>query len=201
MATKRCFKCCKEKELSEFGNNKKTRDGLRGKCRQCVNEQHAKLYQVKKKHYESGGYKIPDTKMCIHCKTVMAIDEFHINIDSKDRHDSVCRQCAKKKMGKWYIKNKGYTRNYGLRRRYGITSDEYNEILNLQNGVCKICKNKERVVDKRTNTIKALAVDHNHTTGRIRGLICQKCNTTISRVNESVELLRTMAKYLEECND
>ena len=80
-------------------------------------------------------------------------------------------------------------RNSRLKYRYGITLDEYNEMLKNQNGVCAICKLSEK--DKN------LAVDHDHITGQVRGLLCRDCNESIGKFKHSFEILRNAASYLE----
>ncbi len=64
-----------------------------------------------------------------------------------------------------------------------------------QGGVCAICGLPEtRVVKGKLNR---LAVDHDHTTGRVRGLLCFRCNTCLGRFEDNVELLRAAEAYLE----
>lgn len=83
-----------------------------------------------------------------------------------------------------------------LRRNYGITVDEYDEMLYKQNGVCKICGGIETSSNKWG--IKRLAVDHNHDTGKVRGLLCNNCNRGLGLLKDSTELLSNAIKYLKE---
>lgn len=73
-----------------------------------------------------------------------------------------------------------------------------NEKLKLQNYVCAICEKPESSFDSRTNTLRRLAVDHCHTSGKIRDLLCWRCNGTIGKIEEDLELLHKMIKYLEK---
>lgn len=82
-------------------------------------------------------------------------------------------------------------RNDDLVRRYGITEAGYNELLANQGGVCAICRRPETLV--RRGLLSPLMVDHDHSTGRVRGLICSRCNlglawleATPGRVDELV---------------
>jgi hypothetical protein len=70
----------------------------------------------------------------------------------------------------WFANHPGYQRAYGLKRRYGITVEEYDELLSQQEGRCAICY---RIVEE------TLCVDHNHVTGKIRGLLCTRCNRSL----------------------
>jgi hypothetical protein len=86
-------------------------------------------------------------------------------------------------------------RRKGLWEKYKITLDEYQILYKKQNGVCAICSKTTNGRGKENNT---LAVDHNHQTGKIRGLLCTNCNTGIGNLRDSVELLTKAIKYLEE---
>lgn len=77
-----------------------------------------------------------------------------------------------------------------FRRNYGITLQAYNELVLSQGGRCKICANYP--MGK-----KRLSVDHDHKTGRVRGLLCDKCNMAIGLVDECPERLRGLIRYLE----
>lgn len=79
-----------------------------------------------------------------------------------------------------------------LRKKYGISLVEYNEILLRQNNACAICL--ETKVDKiRTN----MCVDHDHRTGKVRGILCFMCNKGLGHFKDSPTLLRLGAAYLE----
>ena len=83
-----------------------------------------------------------------------------------------------------------------LKRYYGITKDQYFEMHERQNGVCVICDKPEVSVDKKTQKIRRLAVDHCHTTGKIRGLLCGSCNKALGSFKDSIELLNKAINYL-----
>ena len=85
---------------------------------------------------------------------------------------------------------KEYKRNDHLKRRYGITLDQWNEMFSEQGGCCAICNKHQSELKKN------LAVDHNHTTGEIRKLLCSNCNTAIGLLNEDTELLLNAIEYL-----
>ena len=83
-----------------------------------------------------------------------------------------------------------------LRLFYGITEDEYDGMLKDQNGTCKNCKQLETSTNR--GTIRRLAVDHNHVTGKVRGLLCARCNLILGKANDSVALLQGLIEYLKE---
>jgi len=75
-------------------------------------------------------------------------------------------------------------------KQYGITIEQYEEMFRKQRGLCAICKKPE---DKFR-----LAVDHNHITGKVRGLLCHNCNPAIGKFNHDVILLSRALKYLKK---
>ena len=77
-----------------------------------------------------------------------------------------------------------------LKRRYGITLEQYEAMLESQNGKCAICKGD-------CLTGRNLAVDHDHETGKVRGLLCSKCNQGLGQLN-NIELLQRAIDYLKE---
>ena len=85
-----------------------------------------------------------------------------------------------------------------LLRRFEISMDDYNRMLEAQGGVCAICKHPE--THKRNGKLKAMAVDHSHKTGAIRGLLCCDCNTGIGKLKDSVNVLSNAIDYLRKHN-
>lgn len=83
-----------------------------------------------------------------------------------------------------------------LRREYGVTLEQYNEMLKKQGGVCRICKQGETALDQLGN-VRTLSVDHCHSTGVIRGLLCLRCNRVLGMVEDQPWLLKMMAMYVE----
>lgn len=78
----------------------------------------------------------------------------------------------------------------GLKLKFGINFDQYEAMLHEQDYVCIICKKKD-------NCGRDLAVDHNHITGKIRGLLCTDCNTGLGLFDDNVELLEKAINYLK----
>ena len=83
-----------------------------------------------------------------------------------------------------------YARDYYYKVHYGITIEIYNQLLKSQNHRCAICGNK------RKKGQRAFAVDHDHKTGAVRGILCAPCNTLLGLAKDSRTLLATAIKYL-----
>lgn len=146
---------------------------------------------------------------------------------AKDGYQSICKTCQCYKTREWYQANKKYAiekrkerwrankdeeiakvakwqrdnpekiKGYHLKRKYGITLTEYSRLLKAQNNKCKICNKEESAVDRKNGKLRDLAVDHNHQTSKIRGLLCTKCNTAIGLLEHNLFTLRAAINYLE----
>ena len=95
----------------------------------------------------------------------------------------------------WRKDNPRKSRSIDLKKMFGISIEQYEEMLHAQGGVCKICGETERRVDgvgRYTN----LCVDHCHSTGRIRGLLCTRCNRGIGLFGDKLEIVEMAATYL-----
>lgn len=75
-----------------------------------------------------------------------------------------------------------------MKRKYGITLQEYNLMLEVQEGLCAICRRKDN---------RRLAVDHCHATKRVRGLLCSSCNVSVGRFDDDPERLQRAIEYLQ----
>lgn len=84
-------------------------------------------------------------------------------------------------------------------KQYGITYEEYSVVLALQGGLCAICKGDEIV--KRGNKPVRLSVDHDHHTGKVRGLLCQRCNSLLGFAQDDISILRGAIDYLARHQD
>lgn len=80
-------------------------------------------------------------------------------------------------------------------KRYGLTLEAYDSMVQSQNGKCAVCRKESSGQQKR------LHVDHNHTTGKIRGLLCSVCNTVLGLVKENTAVLAAATKYLRRYNE
>lgn len=82
-----------------------------------------------------------------------------------------------------------------LRNKFNLTLQEYETLLIAQNGVCALCHRPERV--RVAGKVRRLSVDHDHVTGKVRGLLCMRCNTLLGYADEAVETLLRAVDYLK----
>src|SRR5262245_9011246 len=80
-------------------------------------------------------------------------------------------------------------------KRHGLTVRDYMDLYDAQKGVCAICGHPEYI--ERGDRSKLLAIDHNHETGEVRGLLCGLCNSLIGMADESTRILQGAIDYLE----
>lgn len=126
---------------------------------------------------------IVEAKECSKCGEVKPAGDFYARKKGTVGLYSACKSCL----------NAAVTvdarRNRFLKSRYGITLDTYNEMLASQGGVCKVCKGPP--MHRGT-----YHVDHDHETGKVRGLLCHKCNVALGMVGDSTALLMRLAEYV-----
>ena len=97
---------------------------------------------------------------------------------------------------KQHAMSKDAQRHYGLKRHYGITLTEYAAMYTTQNGKCAICGQPETTIVH--GKVRDMSVDHCHTTGRIRELLCNACNHVLGEAKENKDTLRAAIAYLEK---
>ncbi len=98
-----------------------------------------------------------------------------------------------------YVKNKDAHRNAALKSLYGITLKEYNKMFDDQGGRCAICESPETGTNQYGT--KRLAVDHNHNDGKVRQLLCEKCNRALGLLNDDLEVILKAYEYLKKHED
>lgn len=158
-------------------------------------------------------------KTCTVCEIEKPINDFYPSKYRIDGHDYACKECERAKRRLRYHKNIDREREYNKRftkiKYCSLSSKdkhskhltkywkgkgsksahiEYHKLLKEQNGVCAICKKSE--IAKHKGTIKNLAVDHRHSDGKVRGLLCGNCNRAIGMLKDDPELLLAAANYL-----
>ena len=84
-----------------------------------------------------------------------------------------------------------------LRRAYQITLEEYEAMLERQDGLCAICRGD----NAQTKYKRMLFVDHDHVTGKVRGLLCHRCNTGIGYMRDNISVLEAAISYLKEYSE
>jgi Recombination endonuclease VII len=202
---KRCSRCGQvySSTTEYFHINSQNADNLHSHCKKCR--------VVKKENPQKGGRprKIredvkrnhvgrPRIEVCTRCGEADLTKFYCI----RGRRKAICKKCdiADKsrqqkanpeayhaRMKKWRETNKDYQRKW----TYGLSQEDYDAMIASQNGVCRICGH---IPDEG----KAFHVDHCHATGKVRGLLCSRCNTGLGMFRDDPDALRKAADYLEQ---
>lgn len=89
-----------------------------------------------------------------------------------------------------------YVRNWTLKKKFGIDVTEYAALAKAQGYVCDICGNPESFINSRTKVVQELSVDHDHDTGKVRGLLCVRCNRMLGYGRDDQAILQRAIAYL-----
>ena len=176
--SKMCSVCKNQKSLDDF-YFKKDRGKHASQCKSCTKDRAVESVRRNKEkvtEYKADYYQKNKTKIRSQINEWQALNEDYLKEHSKKR----------------YQENKVEHRSRGLIKRYGIDSEEYNHMLLEQGGTCKICKSP----DHKNKRVKFFAVDHNHETGQVRGLLCHSCNRAIGLLQDKVEIIEAAAEYI-----
>lgn len=92
---------------------------------------------------------------------------------------------------KWKKENHETYKNSQLKCDYGITLEDYRVLEENQGFICAVCK------EPKKENKKYFHVDHNHTTGKVRGLLCSGCNTALGSLKENTTIMRNLIEYVE----
>lgn len=135
-------------------------------------------------------------KTCTKCYSSKELSEFNKNKNNADGHSTWCRQCMKDAYSpahykKYVKKNPQVHRKSHLKLKYLLTPEEYESMLHDQQEGCAICGAQQEDIGKR------LLVDHDHETGKVRGLLCPSCNHGLGRFRDDPELLSRAKDYIE----
>lgn len=125
-------------------------------------------------------------------KIKLAKSYFHLHQTDEEREELRQKRIARSK--KWrdenrekYLLGKKVNR---LKSKYSLSIEEFNSMVLSQNGVCAICFS--------TTSSGLLCVDHNHTTGKVRGLLCHVCNRSLGMMKEDVNILQSAINYIQK---
>lgn len=143
-------------------------------------------------------------KRCPKCTKTLPVDRFHRG--GCGGYGSYCIDCTRSYHRDTYLadvqkhknlvaayrkKNPDKIKEWGLQRKYGISLDTYNRMFLSQGGRCAICRTD--VPAKKYGW----HVDHDHSTEKVRGILCNKCNRGLGYLNDSLDILKAAIKYIE----
>ena len=135
--------------------------------------------------------------ICTKCKVSKKVTDFYKDTRRKNGITSWCRECWKiqEAIRREKLGPKG-RKNRKLKNLYGINIEQYQEMLKEQNNLCAVCGNKESMVNSKSNKVQKLCVDHDHTTGKVRGLLCTACNKGLGILKDNPDIVLRGYNYL-----
>lgn len=159
-------------------------------------------------------------KNCPKCNKTKPLSEFHRRNkngrQSRDRktgklldkrtHTSWCKRCRTEhqRIDRAQLQANGEQKKISKRLypqvwevEYGITVDQYERLVQVQNNLCAICELPELTKHHQGGTLRRLSVDHDHATGKVRGLLCRTCNMAIGNFKENIEIMKKAIAYME----
>ena len=128
-------------------------------------------------------------KTCSKCGKDKPLTEFYFRSENNTTR-SDCKKCCNASAMVGYHKNRERRRKtsykYVLRTSYGMTVEDYNSMCEQQNNKCLLCEEEKKLV-----------VDHCHSSGKVRGLLCGTCNTGLGSMKDSVSILGRAIEYIK----
>ncbi len=146
---------------------------------------------------------LKNRRKCGRCGKIKHFSQYHKNKAKKGGISGYCKTCRKERYQE-QEKSEGQeqrrqfyyetARWKELLRLFGVTKEQYEAMEREQNGLCAICGRPETF--RSRNTVRRLAVDHDHVTGAIRGLLCTVCNVGLGNFNDDPVLIKKALDYL-----
>lgn len=202
--SKCCTKCGTEKPLLDFSRAPRGKHGRKAACKACDSQRHAIQYIPRPRGPRRPPLDPSLQKACRRCGVVKQLAEFSLSRRATESTNAVyrsdCKVCCSERAKQWIAANperaSANKRKSNLAKNYGLTVAEYDALLRKQGGVCAVCGKDEPNAHGRTGKRFRLAVDHCHETGKVRGLLCQKCNRAIGLLGDDPVLMRKAIGYL-----
>lgn len=192
---------CPECGVRKRMRNPRAKGGMQAKCRQCYDPPAVRDERDKKRRQVEALKSRGDRPICPLC-TVRQCAKDKAAVGGYRPKCQRCGWSEAKRLAERVrrnAKNRADPRRKVLRHRtqlreYGITPEQYAEMVAAAGGVCTICKRPES--RKRNGRVTRLCVDHDHRTGRVRGVLCSRCNFVVGLTEYEPELLAGIAAYL-----
>lgn len=189
---KKCTKCGSLKSLDEFYKKAEGRQGVSASCKECIrssrNKRYAEDSEYRNRILERQRADANPARAKIN--NARSRERYR---NSPDRREQVS-EWGKKYNSRPEVKLK--KRDYNLRKCFGIGLVDFEKMEDEQDHVCAICGNKETT--ERNGVQLPLHVDHNHRTGKIRGLLCNRCNRTVGLFEDNIDIMASAISYLQQ---
>jgi hypothetical protein len=180
---KLCGSCKELKKEDDFHKSSQTSNGLTCYCKECHNE---KTYEWAKKNPEKRK-KLRKTWNKSNPEKLLEYQRSHRHITSKAFKKWKAKKKAEGTFEEWSCKHPFKHKAFRLCSKYNLTLKQYFNLKSSQGGKCFICKKK-----------KKLYIDHCHKTGKVRKMLCQRCNSALGFIYENVKTAENIVLYLKK---
>lgn len=173
-----CTKCKEEKPVSEFRNYPSYQSGA---CKQCEREYHTDYLRRTREEvtlYKRESLLLEGLGYCGRCELTLPLDHFNKTSRTTIGYHGTCKDCKAL-----------LQRASRVKRFYGISYEEYSQMLLEQDDSCAICK---------SSFTEKVCVDHDHSTGDVRGLLCDSCNRGVGLLKDDPVILQSALDYLNK---
>jgi hypothetical protein len=176
-----CSHCKEEKPIVEF-YFRKAENRYGSWCKSCESTRASKSTPYTKL-----------AKVCTRCGIEKSVTDFWAQRTRGNRPNPECKSCSliRSRARPYTKRTPTQTRKYNLKNKYGISLQEYQDMFDKQEGLCGICQQPPK-------TGQLLFVDHSHTSGKVRNLLCSRCNTILGHIECNPTILPGIVNYLKE---
>lgn len=144
-----------------------------------------------------------ELRTCTQCSKTLPLSCFYKVKANKSGRDWKCGPCRREIV---YANRRAKTPEYRnrlkrrniLKKRFGISEEIYNDMFAAQKGLCAVCRKPETGRSGVKRSLRMLAVDHCHDSGKVRALLCHSCNAGLGHFKDSPALLNEAAEYLKQ---
>lgn len=189
---KECLKCHIYKTSDQYNKEKHSLDGLKNWCRQCIGQRNA---QHRQKLRLRDHVVLPETAKCYSCGVIKPSSEFDVDSGLFRGIKGECKKCRLIQKSIYCKKHPEYfrlkARENHYQRRYGISVEQKTALWEKQDKKCAVC-------DRDLPTFSSAQLDHDHSTGENRGILCWKCNSALGNVDDSISRLKKLISYLRK---
>jgi Recombination endonuclease VII len=187
---KLCPDCQQVKPLTEFSKDLLRKDGLSFYCGPCRRVRERRSVHARRGRPPLTRHPVDvdvpaGHKWCPDCDLVKPFTEFPRMRSSSTGYATYCKPCHNAR-GKQSRDKVGGSRTYHLKRRYGVTQQEVEALITAQGGRCAICREAP-----------AEHVDHDHESGRVRGVLCFNCNGGLGQFRDRLDVMASAIAYLQ----
>lgn len=144
-------------------------------------------------------FPVTEARWCSKCKTLQSNSDFYPDKHNSSGYKSWCKTCNYKSVRAYYKKNPDVRKKQhkweNLRRKFRMSQERYERHLKAIGGRCEICGSLLETLGRKGS--RALHVDHDHKTDRVRGFLCSQCNRGLGYFGDSIEGLMAAVTYLK----